>query len=131
LLLLAAMAGALLDWAPAPSTADLALSWHALLYVGAVPSVAAILAYNFGVRTLGVVTGTAFLNVVPVSAMLMGAALGAKPQAHELVGVAMVVAALLIHTRSQAAPAARPQRDSAAVGLRAPTPCLSARSSSD
>jgi drug/metabolite transporter (DMT)-like permease len=58
-------------------------------------------AFNFGVRTLGVVTGTAFLNVVPVSAMLMSAALGAPPAAHELLGVAMVVSALLIHTLAQ------------------------------
>jgi drug/metabolite transporter (DMT)-like permease len=132
LLLLAAVAGALLDWAPAPSAEDLALSWHALLYIGAVPSVAAILAYNFGVRTLGVVTGTAFLNVVPVSAMLMGAALGSRPEMHELIGVAMVVAALLVHTRSQAAASAgRVQAADRPRPFKAPTPCLSARSSSD
>jgi len=101
LLLLGAVAGALLHWAPAPSVADLAVSWHALLYIGAVPSVLAILAFNAGIRSLGVVTGTAFLNFVPVSALLMSAALGAPPAAHELLGVALVVGALLIHTRAQ------------------------------
>jgi len=101
LLMVAAIVGALFQWAPAPSMAGIAVSWHALLYIGAIPSVLAILAFNFGVRTLGVVTGTAFLNVVPVSAVLMSAALGAPPAAHELLGVAMVVSALLIHTLAQ------------------------------
>ncbi|MFO1340025.1 MAG: DMT family transporter [Burkholderiaceae bacterium] len=123
LLLLAAVAGALTGWAPAPSADDLVESWQALLYIGAVPSVLAILAFNFGVRSLGVVTGTAFLNVVPVSALLMGAALGHAPAPHELLGVALVVGALLIHTRAQQQAAARPVKapaQVAAVGALAP-----------
>src|SRR5262249_28470813 len=101
LLLLAALVGAASHVASVPSVHDLQASWRALLYIGAVPSVFAILAFNWGVRRLGVLTGTAFLNFVPVSALLMGAALGAKPALHELLGVALVVAALLIHTLSQ------------------------------
>jgi hypothetical protein len=59
------------------------------------------------VRALGLVARTAFLIFVPVSAVLMSVALGKPPQAHELLGVAMVVAALLIHTLAlrQAGPA--------------------------
>jgi drug/metabolite transporter (DMT)-like permease len=124
LLLLAAALGAALHWAPAPSAADLAQSWHALLYIGIVPTVLAVLAYNAGVRTLGVVPSGAFHNFVPVSALLMGAALGDRPAPHELFGVALVVAALLIHTLAQQAqqPSARatPQRASA-------RPCTAAR----
>jgi len=101
LLLLGALAGAVTGWAPLPAAADIGVSWHALLYIGAIPSVLAVLAYNFGIRTLGVVTGTAFLNFVPVSALLMGTALGTRPAAHELLGVAMVISALLIHTLAQ------------------------------
>ena len=101
LLLLAALLAAAGHVASVPSLADLQLSWQTLLYIGAVPSVFAILAFNWGVRRLGVVTGTAFLNFVPVSALLMSAALGAKPSAHELLGVALVVGALLIHTLTQ------------------------------
>jgi drug/metabolite transporter (DMT)-like permease len=108
LLLLAALAGTLTGWTPLPAAASVAGSWHALLYIGIVPSVVAILAFNFGVRTLGLVTGTAFLNFVPVSALLMSTALGAPPTARELVGVGMVVAALLMHTLAQRpAPAPR------------------------
>ncbi|HSI56603.1 MAG TPA: DMT family transporter [Ideonella sp.] len=110
LLLASALAATLLGWSTGPSAADLSLSWSALLYIGAVPSVIAILGFNLGVRTLGPVSATAFLNFVPVSAMLMSAALGKPPVAHELVGSAMVVGALLLHTLAQrragAAPAA-------------------------
>lgn len=100
LLLAAALAGATLGWAPAPSAGALIGHWHALLYVGVAPSVVAILAYNHGVRTLGVVTATAFINFVPVSALLMSVALGHPPRLHELVGVGLVVGALLLHTLS-------------------------------
>ncbi len=49
---------------------------------------------------MGAVTGTAFLNFVPVSALLMSIALGKLPSGNELLGMAMVVGALLIHTAS-------------------------------
>lgn len=101
LLLVAALAGTLIGWAPLPGADELAPTWHAIVYTGLVPTVLAVLAYNAGVRTLGVVTGTAFLNFVPVSAVLIGATLGHAPAAHELVGVALVVAALLMHSLAQ------------------------------
>lgn len=100
-LLVAAVLGTLAGWAPLPGPDDLAPTWQAILYTGLVPTVLAVLAYNAGVRTLGLVTGTAFLNFVPVSAVLIGAALGHVPAAHELAGVALVVAALLIHSLAQ------------------------------
>jgi drug/metabolite transporter (DMT)-like permease len=114
LLLLAALAGAATSLAAAPTTADLAISWHAMLYVAAVPSVVAVLAYNFGVKTLGVITGTAFLNFVPVSATLMSAVLGKMPQPHEVCGLLLVVCALLLLTTAQK----RLERTSAAPSLR-------------
>jgi drug/metabolite transporter (DMT)-like permease len=108
LLLVAALAGAATSLAAAPTTADLAASWHALLYIAAVPSVVAVLAYNFGVKTLGVITGTAFLNFVPVSAELMSALLGKMPQPHEIAGLLLVACALLMHTTAQRRPEPEP-----------------------
>jgi drug/metabolite transporter (DMT)-like permease len=111
LLLATAVAGTLLGWTHAPSMEGLRLSWQALLYVGLVSSAIAVLAFNYGVRTLGAVTGTAFINFVPVSALLMSAALGRLPAVNEAVGMAMVVGALLIHTalsRKASAPAPAP-----------------------
>lgn len=106
LLLAGALLATALGLANPPSPADLGSSWHALLYVGLVSSALAVLAYNFGVRSLGSVTATAFLNFVPVSALLMGLALGKPPAAHELAGLVMVGLALLVHSRaSMQAPA--------------------------
>jgi len=119
LLLLATLAATLLQWSVVPAAEALAEHWHSLLYIGVLPSVVAILAFNFGVRALGVVTGTAFLNFVPVSAVLMGVALGHPPAAHEIAGVAMVVSALLIHTLAQrgaSAPAATGLRTATSAG---------------
>lgn len=98
LLLLGAVLATVFGLASLPSAAGLALSWHALLYVGLVSSAIAVLAFNYGVRSLGAVTATAFLNFVPISALLLGVALGRLPAVNEFVGIAMVVGALLIHT---------------------------------
>jgi len=103
LLLLGAVLATAFGWASVPSADDLVVSWHALLYVGLVSSALAVLAFNFGVRSLGAVTATAFLNFVPVSALLMSVALGKPPSPSELIGTAMVIAALLIHTATSRA----------------------------
>ena len=117
-LLAAAIGAAVLGWSAVPSLEGLRLSWQALFFVGVVPSAISVLAFNYGVRTLGAVTGTAFLNFVPVSALLMSAALGRLPTVNEAVGMAMVVGALLIHTAlsrkasaAAAAPIAPPQQN--------------------
>jgi drug/metabolite transporter (DMT)-like permease len=101
LLLGGAILATLAGVATVPTQEDIGHVLPALVYIGAVPSVMAVLAYNFGVRTLGVIAGTAFLNFVPVSALGMSTLLGAKPSLHELIGVAMVIAGLLIHTATQ------------------------------
>lgn len=111
LLLVGAVLATALGLANVPTGEGLLLSWHALLYVGLISSAVSVLFFNFGVRALGTVTATAFLNFVPVSALLISVAIGKLPTANELVGMAMVVAALLIHTtvtrRSASAGAAR------------------------
>jgi drug/metabolite transporter (DMT)-like permease len=115
LLALGAVVATATGVADVPSASGLMLSWHALAYVGLISSAVAVLAFNYGVRTMGPVTGTAFLNFVPVSALLMSVALGKLPSANELLGMAMVVAALLIHTASTrtAAASVRPNRPAA------------------
>lgn len=66
-----------------------------LLYVAALPTVAAAIAFNFGVRRLGATAGTLFINVVPVSALAIGACLGQVPRPHEIGGAALVILALV------------------------------------
>jgi drug/metabolite transporter (DMT)-like permease len=121
LLVLGALFATAFDLADVPSAEDLRLTWHSILYVGVFASAIAIFAFNYGVRALGAVTGTAFLNFVPVSALLMGAALGKLPTGNELAGTALVVSALLIHTAlslraTKVAPA--PAQSRATSGLR-------------
>ncbi|HSI50792.1 MAG TPA: DMT family transporter [Ideonella sp.] len=123
LLLAAAVLSSLLGWSRWPTLALVADHALPLAYIGLVPSALAVLAFNRGVKTLGAVTGTAFLNLVPVSALLLGALLGHVPSARELLGVAMVIGALLLHTaaqRSAAAPAARARASQAGA------PCTAA-----
>jgi drug/metabolite transporter (DMT)-like permease len=80
-----------------PSPAVLVDVAPQLLYVAIVPTVAAALAFNLGVRRLGAPVGTLFLNVVPVSVIAVRAVLGAPPQANELAGAGLVAVALVLH----------------------------------
>jgi drug/metabolite transporter (DMT)-like permease len=98
LLVLATAFATTFEFASVPSAEDLHASWLAIAYVAVFGSAVAILAFNFGVRTLGAVTGTAFLNFVPISALTIATLLGKAPTTHELVGAAMVIGALLFHT---------------------------------
>jgi len=128
LLALGAVFATAFDFASVPSAQDLHTTWHAMIYVGVIASGLAVLAFNYGVRTLGAVTGTAFLNFVPVSALVIGAALGKLPTGNELLGAAMVITALLVHTAASvrsARVAATPQPQAPAQ-LR-PAGCTQAR----
>lgn len=104
--------------AQAPSAVVLAGVAPQLLYVAAVPTVAAALAFNAGVRRLGPAVGMLFLNMVPVSVMAARATMGTMPQANELLGAALVAAALVLGAgagpvrRARAAP--QPQRPAVA-----------------
>lgn len=115
--------------AAVPDLAALGATWHSLLYVGAISSAVAVLAFNFGVRSLGAVTATAFMNFVPVSVLLLNLAMGKLPAATELAGTAMVIAALLIHTKASSAstaPVRAPDNRRPAPTLPlSPTPCSS------
>ncbi|OWQ85306.1 hypothetical protein CDN99_22500 [Roseateles aquatilis] len=108
-----ALAATAAGWSAAPAWQDLPPVAPHLLYVAAVPTVAAVLAFNYGVRQLGASRGTLFLNGVPVSALLMSVALGQHPAAQEWMGAALVIAALTLSTRASASsPAAAPAASS-------------------
>lgn len=98
LLLVGALLATALGVAAVPELSALQASWPALLYVGLVSSALAVLAFNLGLRVVGAVSATAFMNMVPISALLMAIAFGKTPSANELIGLAMVVTALLLHT---------------------------------
>jgi drug/metabolite transporter (DMT)-like permease len=95
LLAIAALASAL-GWAHRPSVEAVREVAPAALYIIAIGTVLAALAYNLGVRLLGVTTGILFINWVPVSALVIGAVLGHVPSAAELVGTGLVIGALVL-----------------------------------
>jgi drug/metabolite transporter (DMT)-like permease len=97
--LLATAAGA----AHMPRFDDVAAVAPAFLYIAVVATVAAALAFNHGVRTLGAVNGVVFINWVPVSALLIGWWNGHVPSTAEWLGTALVVASLLLFAQRSAA----------------------------
>jgi len=87
----------------APSSELLAGLSPKLVYIALVPTVAAALAFNAGVRKLGAPMGTLFLNMVPVSVIAVRAVLGDAPHANDIVGAALVGAGLALTVWTPAA----------------------------
>jgi drug/metabolite transporter (DMT)-like permease len=106
LLAIAALASGL-GWAHRPSVEAVREVAPAALYIIAIGTVLAALAYNLGVRLLGVTTGILFINWVPVSALVIGAVMGHVPSASELVGTGFVIGALVLVAGRMRAAAAR------------------------
>ena len=75
-----------------------------MLYVAAVPTVAAALAFNLGVRRLGAPIGMLFLNVVPLSVIVVRAWMGQAPQGNEILGAVLVAGALVLNAWKAGAP---------------------------
>ncbi|MBI3347912.1 MAG: DMT family transporter [Burkholderiales bacterium] len=115
-----ALMATLIGWADAPSAGLLLDLSPKLVYIALVPTVAAVLAFNAGVKRLGAPLGTLFLNMVPVSVIAVHAVMREAPQANEIAGAALVGLGLALTVWTpKAAPAARPQR-AAALGA---APC--------
>jgi drug/metabolite transporter (DMT)-like permease len=90
-----ALAATLLGWAHLPSASGVTSVAPALAYIIAIGTVLAALLFNFGVRRLGATNGIVAINFVPISALIISAAMGHAPTASELFGTALVVVALL------------------------------------
>lgn len=81
----------LLGFAELPSLDKLLSVAPSMLYVVVVATVLAVICYNKGVRILGPGNGVAFINMVPVSALFIGALVGDVPTFDELFGTVLVV----------------------------------------
>jgi drug/metabolite transporter (DMT)-like permease len=88
---LATLAG----WLDAPSGGDVAAIWWQLAYIVVIGALAAVLAWNEGVRRLGAPNAALFMNLVPVVAFVIAIGRGYHPDAAELGGAALTVAALI------------------------------------
>ena len=89
-----------------PTVADVATIGPEVAYVVLIGAVAAVLAWNTGVRRLGAPNAALFMNLVPVTAFAVAIARGYRPVAGELAGAVITVAALvaanLLHRRDAA-----------------------------
>jgi drug/metabolite transporter (DMT)-like permease len=93
--LLATEIGTLAGWLTAPSAGDVGAIWWQLAYVVVVGALAAVLAWNEGVRRLGAPNAALFMNLVPVVAFVIAIVRGYQPAAAELAGAAVTVSALV------------------------------------
>ena len=85
----------LAGWYGAPSAGDVAAIWWQLIYVVVIGALAAVLAWNEGVRRLGAPNAALFMNLVPVVAFAVAIVRGYHPDMAELGGAALTVAALI------------------------------------
>ena len=84
-----------LGWA-APLPADPRLDDTVLIAWIAASSIAlGVLTWNLGVKRLGVVVASMYLNLIPLVAVLTAVALGVEPRIEQLVGGLLVVAGVL------------------------------------
>lgn len=70
------------------------LFWE-FAYVVLLGAVVAVLSWNSGVRRLGAVNAVLFINLVPVTAFIIGVTLGHAFGAGELIGTMLVIGALI------------------------------------
>jgi drug/metabolite transporter (DMT)-like permease len=78
-----------------PSGGDVTTIWWQLAYVVVIGALAAVLAWNEGVKRLGAPNAALFMNLVPVVAFTIAIARGYHPDGAELAGAALTVAALI------------------------------------
>jgi drug/metabolite transporter (DMT)-like permease len=86
--LVAGLVGAANIPPPRPTAWDLL----AFLYMGAAVAAMGVLLWNFGVRRLGIVVASIYLNLIPVISVLIAVALGYEARWEQLVGGALVLA---------------------------------------
>lgn len=88
-------AAVLLGLLGTPSGGDVVAIWWQIAYVVVIGALAAVLAWNEGVRRLGAPNAALFMNLVPVVAFTIAIVRGYHPDGWELAGAAITVAALI------------------------------------
>lgn len=95
-LVVVALLATLAGYAHPPAASSLTAAAPSLIYIVVIATVLAALAFNKGVRTLGGTHGIVFINLVPVSALLISIANGAQITSGELIGTGLVIVALTL-----------------------------------
>ncbi|MEL6061941.1 MULTISPECIES: AMP-binding protein [unclassified Methylobacterium] len=84
-----------LGFSTAPSAAQVWSVVPEILYLVVIAAVLAVFTWNVGIARLGPLNGVLFINLVPVTAFVIGAARGNPASAIELAGAALTIAALV------------------------------------
>jgi drug/metabolite transporter (DMT)-like permease len=82
-------------WLTTPSAGDVGAIWWQLAYIVVIGALAAVLAWNEGVKRLGAPNAALFMNLVPIVAFTIAIVRGYHPEGMELLGAAVTVAALV------------------------------------
>ncbi len=82
-------------WLTRPTVGDVAEIWWQLIYIVVIGALAAVLAWNEGVKRLGAPNAALFMNLVPIVAFTIAIVRGYHPEGMELLGAAVTVAALI------------------------------------
>jgi drug/metabolite transporter (DMT)-like permease len=106
-ILLALIAATAAGHSRPPTAAELASVWPQLIFIVFCVSVFGILFWNMGVAKLGPLSAGLFANFTPVITYLIAIAQGRHPDAAELAGALIVLAALIANNRHQGAKARR------------------------
>jgi drug/metabolite transporter (DMT)-like permease len=84
----------------------------ALAYITVFAAFLAVLCWNTGIRGIGAQNGMLFINVVPLTALVVGLLRGQPFGTWELVGAALVLVSLILNQVKL------PRRDAVVVGAR-------------
>ncbi len=87
-------------WVGYIETPSAATVWNVkweLAYLIVIAGVMAVISWNMGIRRLGAVNGVLFINLVPITAFLIGFLMGNRFTAAELYGVAITIGALIVN----------------------------------
>lgn len=83
-----------------PLPSDFAF-WGSILYMGVFGTAVAYTAFYYCVVKVGATTSTLYMNLIPFFAVLLAFPFGERLVLNQLVGGAIIVAALIIYNRSQ------------------------------
>jgi drug/metabolite transporter (DMT)-like permease len=94
-IVVATLAGAAAGWLSTPSGGDVVAVSPQILYLAIPGAVIAVLTWNVAVEMIGPQTTSLFGNLIPISTFTIEIARGYRPQALELAGAALTIAALI------------------------------------
>ncbi len=89
-----------LSWvgvATVPQVSQLFESMASLIYIVVIATIIGVLCWNYGIRSLGILNGMLFINLIPISTLAIGVFFGHVLVKAEIVGCVLVLGSLFIN----------------------------------